>query len=168
MKLLFAALIVGFVFSCSSDPYLYDTPGFGKNDLPRNPPANPNGIMKVVPDYYYRQQNPTTPLHNAPARGGYQIPVAPVPAKPYNGSSGTQQYYYPQGQGHIPQARQGRGVSPGSRFYSNPYAIPPSGNAYPYYDSDQYYTPPIYYNNVEPLPGNGNPQNTHYDGTGDR
>lgn len=39
----------------------------------------------------------------------------------------------------------------GSRFYANPYAIPPSGsNQYQYYDADQYYVPPTYQNNVEP------------------
>ncbi|MES2677716.1 MAG: hypothetical protein V4612_05325 [Pseudomonadota bacterium] len=33
---------------------------------------------------------------------------------------------------------------PASRYYSNPYAMPPQ-NQYPYYDGDQYYVPPTYY-----------------------
>ncbi len=38
---------------------------------------------------------------------------------------------------------QGYPQSPGSRFYTNPYGIPPSSN-YNYYDSDQYYVPQNY------------------------
>lgn len=38
---------------------------------------------------------------------------------------------------------------PHSRAYKNPYDFP-SQNYHPYYDSDQYYVPPSYYNNVEP------------------
>lgn len=36
----------------------------------------------------------------------------------------------------------------GSRYYSNPYALPANG-AYPNYDADQYYVPPTYYNNAD-------------------
>ncbi|MBP7709553.1 MAG: hypothetical protein KA100_00600 [Rickettsiales bacterium] len=60
-------------------------------------------------------------------------------------------YYYPPQQPSYyppatPYSQQG-----GSRYYSNPYAIPPS-TQYPNYDADQYYVPPTYYNNVETLP----------------
>lgn len=56
-------------------------------------------------------------------------------------------YYYQQ----QPQAYPYYGQAPGSRFYSNPYAIPPSASTqYQYYDADQYYVPPTYQNNVEP------------------
>lgn len=41
---------------------------------------------------------------------------------------------------------------PASRYYSNPYAMPPQ-NQYPYYDGDQYYVPPTYYGG----PGRDNP-----------
>lgn len=40
--------------------------------------------------------------------------------------------------------------NPHSGAYQNPYDFPPR-NLYPYYDSDRYYVPPSYYNNVEPL-----------------
>lgn len=33
---------------------------------------------------------------------------------------------------------------PASRYYNNPYAVPPQ-NQYPYYDGDQYYVPPTSY-----------------------
>jgi hypothetical protein len=36
--------------------------------------------------------------------------------------------------------------NPGSRYYANPYAIPPAGSYYqPRYDQDQHYSPPSYY-----------------------
>ena len=57
-----------------------------------------------------------------------------------------QQPYYQQQQYRSPYQQN---VVPGSRFYSNPYAIPPS-TQYPQYDADQYYVPPTYYQNVEP------------------
>ncbi len=61
-------------------------------------------------------------------------------------------YYYrsPPPQAVVPQQRQQQaspyqpasGVYPAaSRFYTNPYALKPPAQ-YPYYDSDQYYTPP--------------------------
>lgn len=57
-------------------------------------------------------------------------------------------YYYPPQQ-QYQQPYQPYGGAAGSRFYSNPYAIPPSPQ-YQQYDADQYYVPPTYYNNVEP------------------
>ncbi len=43
-----------------------------------------------------------------------------------------------------------RASAAGSRFYSNPYDIPPAGD-YPeqYSDADDYYVPPNYYGNGE-------------------
>ena len=52
----------------------------------------------------------------------HQVPP-PVMRQGYNDG-----YYYP----------------PNSRYYSNPYALPPRGG-YPYYDADQYYVPPNSY-----------------------
>lgn len=60
-------------------------------------------------------------------------------AAPYQ----NQQPYYQQ-QPYVQQYQQPY-VNPGSRFYSNPYAIPPS-NYSPYsYDSDHYYQAPNSY-----------------------
>lgn len=36
-------------------------------------------------------------------------------------------------------------IPPASRFYSNPYSIPPTNYPYQYYDSDYHYVPPTYY-----------------------
>lgn len=107
------------------DPYLYDKPGFDPGAAPNNA-NNPNAPMKVAPDYYYRQ------------------PMYPQAA--------PQQYYPQQQQNPYQQPGYQQQVPPGSRYYSNPYAIPPSGGYYPQYDGDQYYVPPAYYNNVEPMP----------------
>ncbi len=68
----------------------------------------------------------------------YQQPYPPQ----YQQAPQQAPYYYPQQQSYYPP--QG-----GSRFYSNPYAIPAT-TQYPYYDADQYYVPPTYYNNLEP------------------
>ncbi len=71
----------------------------------------------------------------------------------YQNSAPQPQYYYP------PQNRttysapyqqpyqpyNPYGNTAGSRFYSNPYALPTG--AQNYYDADQYYIPPRYYNN---------------------
>lgn len=78
--------------------------------------------------YYYQQQQ-------------YQPPQ--YQPQPYY-------YYPPQPQYKQPYQQQPYGGA-GSRFYSNPYAIPPSPQ-YQQYDADQYYVPPTYYNNVEPQP----------------
>lgn len=68
----------------------------------------------------------------------------------YNNSSG---YYYHQ-PGYAPQPvpyyqpQPQPYVEPGSRYYSNPYAIPPS-QYYNYYDHDYYYAAPNYYGTSE-------------------
>jgi hypothetical protein len=108
------------VFSCSSDPYLYDRTGFDQDARPVVAP-NPNSPKPVAPDYYRQQQ------YGAP----YQQQMPPQGYAPY-----PQSYGYPQ------QYQGG-----GSRYYSNPYAIPPATQYYQRYDVDQYYVPPTYYNN---------------------
>lgn len=78
-------------------------------------------------------------------------PNAPVRVTPdYYYRQPTYPSYY-QAQPYRQNAYQGD--YGGSRYYSNPYAMPPQQN-YPYYDGDQYYVPPTYYNNAEPYPKN--------------
>jgi hypothetical protein len=131
----FAAGILLVIFSCRSEPYLYDKPGFDEGNSPQKQyRQNPDGPSRVAPDYYYRQQQ-------YPPQG-----YAPPPQQPY--------YYQPQQQPYPPQGYgqpypQG---APGSRFYSNPYAIPPSPQ-YPQYDTDQYYVPPTSYYNTDSTQG---------------
>jgi hypothetical protein len=89
---------------------------------------------RAVPNsnqFYYGQPKYQQQPYQQPYPPQYQ--QAPQPA-PYYYPQQQQGYYPPQG---------------GSRFYSNPYAIPAT-TQYPYYDADQYYVPPTYYNNVEP------------------
>jgi hypothetical protein len=63
------------------------------------------------------------------------------------GSLPDQNYSYtpPYPKSYVPYTR------PNSRAYQNPYNLPPR-NYYPYYDADQYYIPPRYYNGTEPEP----------------
>jgi hypothetical protein len=136
-KLILKIVVAGiffFVVSCKSDPYLYDRPGFDKgNSPPKQYQQNPESpVTRVAPDYYYRQQGypPQGYAAPAPAQQPYYYPpqqAAPAP------------YYPPQG-AYVPPYQS----TPGSRFYSNPYAIPPSAQ-YPNYDVDQYYVPPTSY-----------------------
>lgn len=121
-----------FLSSCSKkDPYLYDRPGFDKGTMPNLPPSNDRGYVRVAPDYYYRQPQPVQQPSYPPQQQYYQQQGG-YPAQNPGG------YYQP----YTNQA------PPSSRFYSNPYAIPPSNN-YPYYDGDQYYVPPNAYQNIE-------------------
>jgi len=128
--------------SCSRDKYdnevLYNSVGF-------DPGSGPNQL-KVTPDYFYRQAQSMMP------NGGQNMPPQNMP--PQMAGQGApqgmsapqgmpQQYsapYYPPSYSSPPYQ-----VYPnaGSRFYSNPYAIPPSPY-YPQYDADQYYVPPTY------------------------
>ena len=80
-------------------------------------------------------------------------PRAPVRVAPdyYYRQPAQQNYYQQQQQRYQPYNNQGYG---GSRYYSNPYAMPPQG-AYPNYDADQYYVPPTYYNNSDYQGGAG-------------
>ncbi len=74
---------------------------------------------------YYRPQQQYQPPQYAPPQ--YQQPSP---------------YYYQQQPTYYQPYQQ---VAPQSRFYSDPYAIPPSTQNQ-YYDSDQYYVPPTYSN----------------------
>jgi hypothetical protein len=118
-----AAALCLILNGCKSgnDSYLYDRTGFDKGTMPRDV-KNVEGPNRVAPDYYYRQAAPAP----APAQA-YQPQAVPPNYQPYNS----------------------QGYPAASRYYSNPYAMPPS-NQYPNYDADQYYVPPAYYNNVEP------------------
>ncbi|MES2961771.1 MAG: hypothetical protein V4694_05245 [Pseudomonadota bacterium] len=57
--------------------------------------------------------------------------------------NGQQPYYHYSPQTYYPQ------IAPGSKVYSNPYAIPPR-EYYPYGDFDQYYVMPSGYDSSEP------------------
>jgi hypothetical protein len=142
------SLIVIFIsVSCTPkyarDPYLYDSPGFDSSQLSRNVGSNSN-IPKSRPDYYNQEVSPSIQgqrMNNQPAYGNY----------PGQNQQRPNYYYQPTPVPRSPnQQYENDPRGGGSRFYSNPYAIPAYGSGYPYYDSDQYYQPPTYYNNVEP------------------
>ncbi len=119
--------------SCSRDKYdneeLYNSVGF-------DPGTSPNNMAggNVPPDYFYRQakMGMNQAPYGSPPQNFQQPPPnypAPYPAQYYPPSYSSPPYQvYP---------------NAGSRFYSNPYAIPPSPY-YPQYDADQYYVPPTY------------------------
>ncbi len=112
-----------------SADHLYDKVGQDPEDIARSDSGA--AINRNVPNYYYRY-GPTVP-----AAPNYQAPqYAPYPAQPYAP--------YPAQQRGYPQPYQG---GAGSRFYSNPYDIPPSPYYNQPYDADQYYVPPSYYYN---------------------
>ncbi len=130
--------------SCSSEPFLYDKPGFDAGTRPNE--KNPDSPVTIAPDYYYRQ-----PSYNQQNYTSQQ-PVQYQQQMPYQ----QPQYYYPQQPVYyhpyppvMAPGYNNYGNTGGSRFYSNPYAIPASAQ-YPNYDADQYYVPPTYYQNVEP------------------
>lgn len=84
---------------------------------------NPINVTQEDPvNYYYQEPN----TRNSRYGQQYQSP-----------------YYQP-----VPAYMPGSYQVPASRFYSNPYAIPPS-NVNPRYDMDQYYVPPTNYRNIE-------------------
>ena len=119
------------VSACTQDhPYLYDRPGFDAGDAPKGVVRNPDPLVKAAPNYYQEQQGHQPQYYQQPPQQYYQQPV-PAYAVP-NG-------YYQQRE------------AAGSRYYSNPYSIPPAGNYYqPRYDVDQYYKPPTYYGGEAP------------------
>ncbi len=123
IKILLLALLF-FVSACGSDPYLYDRTGFDQDARPVVAP-NPNAPRTVAPDYYHQQQYPAYQQQYGYQPSYQQPQYQQVPTYPQ----------YPSGGG-------------GSRYYSNPYAIPPSNGYYQRYDVDQYYIPPTYYNNL--------------------
>lgn len=128
---LFLFLNALFLSSCSRDKYdnetLYNSVGFDQGSLPNGGA----GQQKIAPDYFYRQAQ-------GAMGGGYQGQGGGYP--PQYQQQMPQQQYYPPNYASPPYQ-----VYPnaGSRFYSNPYAIPPSPY-YPQYDVDQYYVPPTY------------------------
>lgn len=129
IKILIIYFSIIFLHSCGSDdPYLYDRTGFESDGRPIVAP-NPNAINTSNPSYY----QPIPSYGRQPSyQQNYQQPSYQQPnyqPQPYPQSGYPQQYG-------------------GSRYYNDPYAIPPS-QYYPRYDSDQYYAPPNYYYNVE-------------------
>lgn len=133
-----------------SDSYLYDNVGFEVGKKPQNA-ANP-AISKVAPDRYYRQPtNPEYMPQNRQLQPQFQqIPqqqpypyYAPQVTYPYQ----PQPYYYQQDIRRYNVIQQ---QDAGSRFYSNPYAIPPTTQA-PRFDGDQFYSPPTSQHNQEPI-----------------
>ena len=76
-----------------------------------------------------------------------------APAPYYQQQGYVQQQYQPPQPYYQQQAQQNyyqNAPAPASRYYSNPYDIPPYGNHYaPRYDTDQYYVPPTSYQNIE-------------------
>lgn len=128
IRLLLFFLLVMQVSSCSNDQYLYDRPGFEAGGVPQQTQGI-EGQNRVAPDYYYRQQGGAYPYQGG--QPNYQYPPVQYPNQGYqpNMQYGSPYQVYP---------------SAGSRYYSNPYAIPPSPY-YPQYDADQYYVPPAYY-----------------------
>ena len=123
--------------SCASDKYdndtLYNSVGFDQGSVPMSGQSQ----QKIAPDYFYRQAQGGMG-GGMPQGGAPQYPQQ----QPYQMQQPYQppQQYYPPTYGSAPYQ-----VYPnaGSRFYSNPYAIPPSPY-YPQYDVDQYYVPPTY------------------------
>ncbi len=130
--LAFCALLLA--FSCAGDGYdqFLDQPQVAPQNTNQNfYNQQPSYGHSAPPSYNpYRQQAPA--YQQAPQY--QQAPTAPNP------------YYYQQPRYNQPAPSYQQG---GSRYYSNPYAIPPSAG-YPNYDADQYYVPPSNYNNVEP------------------
>jgi len=135
---LFCSFVM-FFSSCSHDKYdnetLYNSVGFEPGSAPALDPR-----AKYSSDYYYRQAQ-----IGGGQMGGGQIGGAQPMM--YQGQMPQPQYqapypaqYYPPSYASAPYQ-----VYPnaGSRFYSNPYAIPPSPY-YQQYDADQYYVPPTY------------------------
>lgn len=107
---------------CYSDPYMYDRAGFESGTTPNQDPSMSGSQNRVAPDYYYRQPQGYNNQGGQPyPPQNYQYQQPPQYGSPYQ--------VYP---------------APGSRYYSNPYAIPASPY-YPQYDADQYYVPPAYY-----------------------
>ncbi|MDX2083496.1 MAG: hypothetical protein SFV53_05885 [Rickettsiales bacterium] len=157
---IFYLILLLFVTSCfGGDPYLYDRTGFDENTRPvvmPNPKtnfgansganfgANAGASFEAVnsPPQYYRQDLPRPSNY----QGVYQqLPQTYVTPYQQNYQPMPQPVYAAPPIPSYPNQYQAVG---GSRYYSNPYSIPPS-NYNQYYDGDQYYVPPTYYNNVE-------------------
>lgn len=145
-------------------PSQYSNVGFDKgrraddatNTIPNLVPAS----NSVAPGYYsdgnsdFSSQGARATAKQAtinsqptPQQGYYQ-------QAPQGYYAAPQPYYQQVPSGYYVQqpypAQYPQQVAPASRFYSNPYAIPPSNQAPQYYDSDQYYTAPTYYRSDSP------------------
>lgn len=166
--------IIGMVLLLTScnEPYLYDRTGFTAGGHPIDPPANPEALNRIAPDYYYRQSTPYYPAAAAAPRktvASTQQRVQPnyqgtnlrrAPQRQANQTQGVQGQNYQNNSGGFVEYnsqfiqpsnnRQASRTVPGSRFYSNPYAIPASSQ-YMRYDTDQYYAPPLHSQNVEKI-----------------
>jgi hypothetical protein len=133
--LFISTLIIFLNNSCSRDKYdneeLYNSVGFD----PGTSPSNGINGGNVPPDYFYRQAQMGMNQPSYP-----QTPPNYPQPQPMPYSAPYQAQYYPPSYASPPYQ-----VYPnaGSRFYSNPYAIPPSPY-YQQYDADQYYVPPTY------------------------
>ena len=135
--LLLFMLLGVLVSACSHDKYdnetLYNSVGFEPGSAPALDPR-----AKYSSDYYYRQAQ----IGGSQMNGSAQMYQGQMPAQPpmVQYQPPYQAQYYPPSYSSPPYQ-----VYPnaGSRFYSNPYAIPPSPY-YQQYDADQYYVPPTY------------------------
>lgn len=140
LQFLLGAFCLFLTFSCASDVDEFA----GQRRQFRN--NNPVNITQEDPmNYYY--QDPAARSGMYTGQYGRQAPAQP--------------YYYQQQV--VPAYAPGSYQVPASRFYSNPYAIPPS-NRYQRYDADQYYVPPSRYRNIESQQPN---VNDHYDSGSD-
>jgi len=112
--------------SCSSDNDDYSRyENTNPNQVSSNP-VNQKSGTQVAPNYY--------------RQGQQQAPQAQYQQPPYQ----QQQPYQQQYQDYYQQQPQQYQQQGGSRYYSNPYSIPPS-SSYQNYDADQYYVPPTNY-----------------------
>lgn len=119
---------------------LYNRVGFEAGKAPQNAAIN-SPISRVAPDYYYRQ--PAYPQVQNYAPQQQQMQQA-YQQSPYAPQQQIQPYYQQQSQVYYrPQQPE-----TGSRFYTNPYSIPPSPQA-SRNDIDQLYVPPNYQTNFE-------------------
>jgi len=145
----FVVVSLFLINSCAvddGDTYLYDKTGFDVGASPQNLRDPNSATTRVAPDYYYRQPAyAPTPYMPPQAAQVYQQQPYAVPMQqnyvpqPYQQPAAV--YYQPQQASQVDVG--------GSRYYANPYAIPPSSQAARYY-TDQYYVPPTYRNNIEP------------------
>jgi hypothetical protein len=134
-------LMLAVMSSCGSaydsdGEYLYDKVGTDPQFQRRRP--DPRVNKAPVPDYYYRYGPRVSASDDYQPQPQYapqpqyvpQPQYAPYPVQPYSNYQ-----------------------APGSRFYANPYEVPPSPQYNQPYDSDQYYVPPSnYYNQGEQGP----------------
>ncbi len=153
LRLIFIGILLLFCSCIKEEPYLYDKVGFDPGGRDQNI-GNPDQINKSSVPSYSNQVYPSGAVqqYSAPAQP-YQTPYAAQPyyqqQQQYQYQQPPQNYQQQQYYQRQPYQQQNPTVG-GSRYYANPYAIPPSAQYPNNYDADQYYVPPAYYNNVEP------------------